>query len=247
MSKRIELKFKKMLKKADFVHADLEYHEELVHEAKRDFNEAFMDQVNSMSRLQKRHWKRHVKQIQDERAKKLLEEAEAAQEQEEQEADEDAGTGVGPANKETFIDGITGEERYLNPDEIGEINVDDKKGVIKKLYRRIAGETHPDKLIAAGVSPLEINKKTKLFKKAKEAYERDNWYTIYSIALELGISPGDISDQQIEWIEEDIKLTLGRISKIGQLFVWVWYVAEEEQKEHIMRQYFKQVYNWDDI
>ncbi len=247
MSKRIELKFKKMLKKADFVHADLEYHEELVHEAKRDFNEAFMDQVNSMSRLQKRHWKRHVKQIQDERAKKLLEEAEAAQEQEEQEADEDAGTDVGPANKETFIDGITGEERYLNPDEIGEINVDDKKGVIKKLYRRIAGETHPDKLIAAGVSPLEINKKTKLFKKAKEAYERDNWYTIYSIALELGISPGDISDQQIEWIEEDIKLTLGRISKIGQLFVWVWYVAEEEQKEHIMRQYFKQVYNWDDI
>ena len=247
MSKRIELKFKKMLKKADFVHADLEYHEELVHDAKKGFNEAFMDKVNGMSRLQKRHWKRHMKAIQDERAKKLLEEAEASQQTEQEEADEDAGTDVGPVNKQTFIDGITGEEHYLNPDEIGEIDVDDKRGVIKKLYRRIAGETHPDKLIAVGASPLEINKKTKLFKKAKEAYERDNWYTIYSLALELGISPGDISDKQIEWIEEDIKLTLGRISKIGQLFVWVWYVADEQQRELIMRQYFKQVYNWDDI
>ena len=42
MSKRIQLKFKKMLKKAEFVHADLEYHEELVFEAKADFNEALI-------------------------------------------------------------------------------------------------------------------------------------------------------------------------------------------------------------
>jgi DnaJ-domain-containing protein 1 len=244
MSKRTELKFKKMLKKADFVHADLEYHEELVHEAKTDFNEAFVEKINSMSRLERRHWKRHVKQLSDERAKKLLEEAQKDKEKVDQEAEEDTGCTVGPANKETFIDGATGEERYLNPEEIEETDVEDKQGVIKKLYRRIANETHPDKLIAAGAGPLEVNKKTKLFKKAKEAYERDNWYTIYSIATDLGITPGDISEKQIAWIEEDIKLTMGRISSIGRLFVWVWYVAEEEQREEILKQYFKQVYDY---
>ena len=83
-----------------------------------------------------------------------------------------------------------------------------------------------------------------MFKKAKEAYERDNWYTIYSIATDLGITPGDISEKQIAWIEEDIKLTMGRISSIGRLFVWVWYVAEEEQREEILKQYFKQVYDY---
>lgn len=189
MSKRTELKFKKMLKKADFVHADLEYHEELVHEAKMGFNKSFIEKINNMSRLQKRHWKRHVKLLNDEKAKRLLEEAQKDKEKAEQEIEEDTSCAVGAVNKETFIDGITGEERYLNPEEIDEMDVEDKQGVIKKLYRRIANVTHPDKLIAAGVGPLEVNKKTKLFKKAKEAYERDNWYTIYSIAIDLGISP----------------------------------------------------------
>ena len=39
MSKQLKLKFKKTLKKAEFVHADLEYHQELFAEAKVEFNE----------------------------------------------------------------------------------------------------------------------------------------------------------------------------------------------------------------
>ena len=76
MSKRIKLKFKKMLKKAEFVHADLEYHEELVFEAKADFNEAFLERIQKMSRLKKRAWERHLKKVNNERAKQLLEQAE---------------------------------------------------------------------------------------------------------------------------------------------------------------------------
>jgi len=68
---------------------------------------------------------------------------------------------------------------------------------------------------------------------------------IYSIAIDLGISPGDIDDKHIDWIEEDVKLTMGRISRIGQLFVWVWYTSPDEQKEKVMDQYFKQVYKWE--
>ena len=65
-----------MLKKAEFVHADLEYHEELVFEAKADFNEAFLDRINNMSRREKKYWTRHLHKLNDERAKQLLEEAE---------------------------------------------------------------------------------------------------------------------------------------------------------------------------
>ena len=36
------------------------------------------------------------------------------------------------------MDGETGEEFYMNPDEIDEIDIDDKQGIIKKLYRKIA-------------------------------------------------------------------------------------------------------------
>ena len=50
MSKRIKLKFKKILKKAEFVHADLEYHEELFEDAKEEFNLAFTSIVDSLDK-----------------------------------------------------------------------------------------------------------------------------------------------------------------------------------------------------
>lgn len=243
MSKRIQLKFKKMLKKAEFVHADLEYHEELVFEAKIDFNEAFLDRVNNMSRRERKYWKRHLNTLNDERAKQLLEQAEKERQKRIDAETVEEQTGI-VKNKEIFMDGETGEEFYLNPDEVDTPD-DDKSGVIKKLYRKIASETHPDKLVASGFSQREVERKEQIFMKAKEAYERENWYMIYSIAIDLGISPGDIDDKHIDWIEEDVKLTMGRISRIGQLFVWVWYTSPDEQKEKVMDQYFKQVYKWE--
>ena len=232
-----------MLKKAEFVHADLEYHEELMVDAKVEFNEAFLDKINNWSEPQKNNWTSHLKGVQDERSKKLVEEAEKQKQEKLAEAAAEEDTSI-VKNKEVFIDGETSEEFYLNPDEIEETDTDDKKGIIKKLYRKIASETHPDKLIASGFSRGEVTRKESIFKKAKEAYERDNWYTLYSVAVDLGIEVGEIDEKHIDWIEEDIKLTMGRISQMSQLFAWVWYVSDDEGKERIMNQYFKQVYNW---
>jgi len=243
MSKRTKLKFKKILKKAEFVHADLEYHEELMTDAKVEFNEAFLDQINNWPGPKKENWQLHLKDVQDERSKKLVEEAEKQKQEKLAAAEAEQDTNI-VKNKEVFVDGETGEEFYLNPDEIEETDTDDKKGIVKKLYRKIASETHPDKLIASGFSQGEVTRKESIFKKAKEAYERDNWYTLYSVAVDLGIEVGEIDEKHIDWIEEDIKLTMGRISQMSQLFAWVWYVSDDEGKERIMDQYFKQVYNW---
>ena len=244
MSKRIKLKFKKILKKAEFVHADLEYHEELLTDAKSGFNEAFLERLNSMSRRERKHWKRHLNKLNNQRAKDLLREAEKAAKKDEEAADMPGGQAL-EKSKEVFVDTATGREFSLNDEEITDDDEDGKSGVIKKLYRKIASMTHPDKLIASSLSPGEIERKEQAFIKAKEAYERENWYSLYSIASELGITPDDIEEKHIEWIEEDIRLAMGRISKIGQLFTWVWYVSDEEQRKQIIDQYLKQVYDWE--
>ena len=194
MSKRIKLKFKKILKKAEFVHADLEYHEELLTDAKSGFNEAFLERLNSMSRRERKYWKRHLNKLNNQRAKDLLREAEKAAKEDEEAADMPGGQAL-EKSKEVFVDTATGREFSLNDEEITDDDEDGKSGVIKKLYRKIASMTHPDKLIASSLSPGEIERKEQAFIKAKEAYERENWYSLYSIASELGITPDDIEEK----------------------------------------------------
>ena len=106
-----------MLKKAEFVHADLEYHEELLTDAKVEFNEAFLDTISNWPRRKRVDWSWHLKDVQNERAKKLVEEAEK-QRQEKLAADRAEQDTSIVKNKEVFVDGETGEEFYVNPDEV---------------------------------------------------------------------------------------------------------------------------------
>ena len=196
--------------------------------------------------MKQRAWDRHVKKIKDARIRELLEEQLRGQEGPNQEGD-DAGTQVTRANKEMMYTEEHPEGFYLNPDELDDEFVDEKAATNKKLYRKIAAKTHPDKLAAANLDSDEVKRKRLMFQKAKKAYENENWYDLYSLAIDLGIDPGKVEDKHIEWLEQDIRFALGKISQMGQLFAWVWYVADEETRERVMAQYFQQVYNWDDI
>jgi len=246
MSKRTQLKFKKLLKKAEFVNADLEYHEELLDDAKLEFNEEFTNIINSFSRMKQRAWDRHVKKIKDARLQELLEEQLKGQEDTSQEGSNGENQ-VTKANKEMMYTEEHPEGFYLNPDELDDEFADEKAGTNKKLYRKIAAKTHPDKLAATNLDSDEVKRKRLMFQKAKKAYENENWYDLYSLALDLGIDPGKVENKHIEWLEQDIRFALGKISQMGQLFAWVWYVGDEETRKRVMAQYFQQVYNWDDI
>ena len=48
MSKQIKLKFQKLLKNAEFVQADVNYHEELLPEAKQEFFSAAQEVLNNL-------------------------------------------------------------------------------------------------------------------------------------------------------------------------------------------------------
>ena len=66
MSKQVKLKFKKLLKNAEFVYADLEYHEELLPDAKQGFFEAAQKVLDTLPD--------HIqKEINDKRNQKIIE------------------------------------------------------------------------------------------------------------------------------------------------------------------------------
>ncbi len=77
---------------------------------------------------------------------------------------------------------------------------------------------------------------------AKEAYDDTNWYVLYSIAIALDIDVPEPSAENLEWIEDDIRHTLGTISQIGNLVAWMWYSGDPVMKQVALSNFFEQVY-----
>ena len=59
MSKQVKLRFKKLLKKAAFVQAELEFHEELIGEAKNEFSQEVANTINALTPEQKKLIEEH--------------------------------------------------------------------------------------------------------------------------------------------------------------------------------------------
>jgi hypothetical protein len=216
MSKQLKLKFKKILKQADFTHADLEYHEELLPEAKQQFAMAITEIINELSPEDKKR----MREADDNRQRDFEKKLDIKRAQEETRAiDEEQ------QSKETSM-------------AIG----DSKEAELKSIFRRIAALTHPDKAFARGISNVEKLRLEKIFMRAKKAYEDKSWYILHSIAFDLNIELPDPDQDNIDWVEEDIQNTLTEIARVAGTMVWVWYNGDEAAKMHAIKCYFQQSY-----
>ena len=236
MSKQLKLKFKKILKEAEFTQADLEYHEELLPEAKQLFGEEISKIIAALSpedqNLIKESDRIRQEAFQKELEKRMAESGRAVEEED-------------PCETTSLVVGDFDIEEEEGDIEDETAKVTSKMGELKKMFYRIAERTHPDKLAAKGYSEEESSRLEKVFKLAKTAYSNENWYQLYSIGLTLGIPLPEPSKENIKWVKEDIRTTLGTISKIAILIVWVWYTGDDAAKFQSLQCHFKQVYDLD--
>jgi len=216
---KLKFKFKKTIKLAEFVHADLEYHEEL----STDIIVSFKEEI-----------KRLISLLPEEPEKIWKSDREIAEETEEEE-DSDVPSIEEGALTTTDIESEEEPEEKLPKEKT-------KTDELKALFRKIAAATHPDKLVARGYSKEEITRKTKIFKKAKKAFDSNNWYILYIIAADLGIELPDPSEQQLEWLEEDIAAVRAQIAHICNLTAMHWHSATTENKWNVIKYYFEQVF-----
>jgi len=227
MSKQLKYKLKKTLKNAEFVHADLEYHKELSQDALRGFQEEIGRLINELSDEDKKRLEDHLNPPPV---------AQPAADESEPEGSELVGE---EADTDLIPTDIPPEKDLPKPPKLN------KEIELKKLFRRIAEHTHPDKVRASGFSEKEILRLERVFIRAKQAYDSENWYILYSIALDLDLSIDGPSTEQVEWIEDDIKKTLAKISAIANLTAWHWYVGDDDSKKLALKFYFQQIYGFE--
>ena len=106
-----------------------------------------------------------------------------------------------------------------------------KNNKIKKLYRQIVKETHPDK-----VSDDKLNQ---YYIEATENYDSNNVSILYSISEKLNIKY-EMSKDDEDLLLEEIKILKKKIGFLETTFTWKWYNSDNnKEKNRIILKYIK--------
>tara|TARA_B100000745_G_scaffold299712_1_gene251183 strand:- start:520 stop:1212 length:693 start_codon:yes stop_codon:yes gene_type:complete len=226
MPTELELKYKKTTKEADYVQADLEYHQEVFKIAISDFNQSINKYLNKLSDEDKQNLQALMSA--PKKKKEVLE----------------INEGPGDGDSTTLIVNEHGMVEELEKEkDVDETPIREKE--LKKLFHRIAEHTHPDKSAASGLIAGEVSRRTKLFKKAKTAFETGNWFLLSSMAADLDLPLPEVSEDHLGWLKQDIIRTNKEIAKIANLTAWHWYHGDEEGKRRAIKHYFLQMFKFD--
>ena len=240
MSKQVKLKFKKLIKQAEFVQADLEYHDELSIDAKNLFREAVNQAIENLCDEERETLNNLISERERQEYEFLKAQLEAREREARGEEDSQEPEDVAIAIEDHPDVELLPEEDFA-PSE----PVEEKTLELKKLFHKIAAKTHPDKAAARGLPEEETQRLEKIFKRSRDAYKEGNWYILYCVAVDLGIKIDNISEEHLNWVEEDIRNTLGKIARVANLVAWGWYTGDKNGKDIALKSYFFQLYGYE--
>ena len=121
------------------------------------------------------------------------------------------------------------EEDDMNPLEVDSPDVrPDNNPDIKKMYRKIAEKTHPDK--------TGDNTHAEIFSAAANAYKTHNVAKLLDLAALLNIEFTDLSEETIKLLENNITSIQKHIISKKSTSAWAWHIAQNDEEKKIVIQ-----------
>lgn len=119
------------------------------------------------------------------------------------------------------------EEQKIKDSELNE----NTKSKIKKIYREIVKLTHPDKVDSELLKSYYVD--------ATKAYDNNDLLELFVICGKLQINV-DLSNDDIELLNNLINIKKGEIKKIEDSYIWLWINAKtDEQKQLIINSFIE--------
>lgn len=107
---------------------------------------------------------------------------------------------------------------------------------LKKIYRKIVTDTHPDKLVNAKISEKEHSKKNEAYIRATVAFNKKDEDALIEIAVDLELEI-DLPDEQIA---KSLRSRGGKledqIAKIKSSPEWYWAHSDENRRLQIIKE-----------
>lgn len=138
------------------------------------------------------------------------------------------------------------DESNYKKDDSQEINYDCNDDVVKskkpawskKLFRKIATITHPDK-IPENLSDVVKDKFLNFYQSATESYESNSFLDLIDIGENLGIKIEDMGNIDISSLNSKIKTIEDRIFELKSTIFWEWWHMSKEQKREVIKKFVK--------
>ena len=102
---------------------------------------------------------------------------------------------------------------------------------VNMVFKKIAKETHPDKLINKDISDEEYDAKVEMYKEAQLSVKNRDWSKVVEIAKELGIDITDIKNDDSEYLNESVKRLTEKIQQLKQTYAWKWGHTQDHERE----------------
>lgn len=103
------------------------------------------------------------------------------------------------------------------------VKFDDKD--FKKLFRKLAVKCHPDKIQDA--TEREASFLKKCYEDINLANDTYDWGLLLKVALELEVEIGDLSDEQLQNIQENIESLKTKIKKYEESMAYKWFTLND--------------------
>tara|TARA_Y100000310_G_scaffold15248_1_gene15247 strand:+ start:495 stop:1064 length:570 start_codon:yes stop_codon:yes gene_type:complete len=101
---------------------------------------------------------------------------------------------------------------------------------VNTVFKKIAKETHPDKLINKDISDMEYDAKVDMYKEAQRSVKDRDWSRVVEIAYELEIDISDIKNDDSEYLNESVKRLIKKIEQLKTTYAWKWGHTSDHEK-----------------
>ena len=108
----------------------------------------------------------------------------------------------------------------------------------KKLYRKIAIITHPDK-VPNGLAKNIKDKFLRIYQESKEFIEKEDYVKLAMVADELSIDLCDIEIKNFSIFAQKERSLMSEIENLKKSLFWAWANSTDEQKELILKDFIK--------